>query len=242
MGKGSDCKSDEYNGGQSMNEKKFCFIICTNSMMYLEECVGYIDKLIVPQGFEVQILEIKEAVSMTGGYNEGMKATDAKYKIYMHQDVFILYPYFLFAILDIFGNDHSIGMIGMVGAEKMSADGVMWHSCEVGNEYYEQKDKEQEESPYVSYRYNLRDGFWTTEVIDGLMMITSVDVTWREDLFDGWDFYDTSQSFEMRKRGYKVVVPVQKQPWVLHDDGVLNLKKYDKYRQYFLKEYAEMLR
>lgn len=225
-----------------MNERKFCFIICTNSTLYSDECIRYIDKLIVPQGYEVQILEIRDALSMTGGYNEGMKATDAKYKIYMHQDVFILYPYFLFSVLDIFGSDHSIGMIGMVGAEKMSADGVMWHAYEVGNIYDKQNDNEPQESPYVRYRYDLRDSLWTTEVIDGLIMITSVDVPWREDLFDGWDFYDTSQSFEMRKNGYKIVVPVQKHPWVLHDDGILNLKNYDKYRQIFLREYAEMLK
>ena len=41
-------------------------------------------------------------------------------------------------------------------------------------------------------------------------MATQYDVPWREDLFDGFDFYDVSQSFEFRKAGYTVGVPVQR--------------------------------
>ena len=61
----------------------------------------YIQKLIVPEGYEIELLEIRDAGSMTEGYNEGLHTSNAKYKIYMHQDVFIVYPYFLFSILEI---------------------------------------------------------------------------------------------------------------------------------------------
>lgn len=226
-----------------LNDKKYCFIICTNSPMYYEECVKYIERLQIPEGYEVELLEIQQAKSLAGAYNEAMQSTDAKYKIYLHQDVFILYPHFLQSVLDIFSIDDTIGMIGMVGNEKMSVDGVMWHEKGIGNLYgLEEGTKECEESPYFTYRYHITDGLWKAETVDGLMMITAVDIPWREELFDGWDFYDVSQSFEMRKRGYKIVVPVQKMPWVMHDDGILNLRNYDKYRQAFLREYAEMMK
>ena len=226
-----------------LNDKKFCFIICTNSSLYYEECVRYIERLQIPEGYEVELLEIQQAKSLASAYNEAMLSTDAKYKIYLHQDVFILYPFFLQSVLDIFSVDDTIGMIGMVGNEKMSIDGVMWHEKGTGNLYgLEDGTKESTKSPYLTYRYSIADGLWNVEAIDGLLMITAVDITWREDLFDGWDFYDVSQSFEMRKRGYKIVVPVQKKPWVLHDDGILNLRNYDKYRQVFLKEYSGMMK
>ena len=79
------------------------------------------------------------------------------------------------------------------------------------------------------------------EAVDGLLMVTKEDLPWREDLFDGWDFYDVSQSFEFRKKGYRVVVPEQKKPWCAHDDGTMNLWSYDGYRKIFLTEYASML-
>lgn len=224
-----------------MNEKKFCFIMCVNSQSFYEECVQYIERLIVPEGYAIDLISVTEAVSMTEGYNQAMKASDAKYKIYMHQDVFIIYPYFLQSILDIFASDDSIGMIGMVGAEKMAADGVMWHDWRRGTLYKENMTNILENKIYEKYRYQISDGLWEVQAIDGLMMVTTKDIPWREDIFDGWDYYDVSQSYEMVRAGYKVVVPEQRLPWCLHDDGILNLKNHDKYRKIFLKEYTEYI-
>ncbi len=64
-----------------MNEKQFCFIICTNNDVLVQECINYINRLYVPEGYEYDIITIKEADSMTSGYNAAMKAIDAKYKI-----------------------------------------------------------------------------------------------------------------------------------------------------------------
>lgn len=69
------------------------------------------------------------------------------------------------------------------------------------------------------------------------MMITQYDIKWREDLFKNWDFYDISQSQEFIKAGYKVVVPNQKNPWCIHDDGFFNLKNYYENRKIFQREY-----
>ena len=82
-----------------MNEKKICFIICVNNDTYEQEQMRYLNRLIVPDGYEMEILSIREAKSMTSGYNEGMHASDAKYKVYMHQDVFIVNKNFIADLL-----------------------------------------------------------------------------------------------------------------------------------------------
>lgn len=222
-----------------MNDKKICFIMCVNSQLFYEECIRYIQRLVIPEGYEVEVMGVTEAESITKGYNEAMQASDAKYKVYMHQDVFILYPYFLQSMLDIFASNEQIGMIGVIGAEKMSADGVMWNGWRVGKLYLGNIEDCFDELSYETYRYRPKDGLWNVQAIDGLIMITSKDIPWREDIFDGWDFYDVSQSFEMIRSGYKVVVPEQILPWCLHDDGILNLRNYDKYRRKCLEEYPE---
>lgn len=222
-----------------MDEKKFCFIICTNSQLFFDENMRYLERLVIPDGYAVDVIGITDAKSITEGYNEGMTASDAKYKIYMHQDVFILYPYFLQSVLDIFSSDAQIGMIGMVGAEEMSGDAIMWHCDRRGMLYEACTEQVIEKLTYDTYLYQIEDGLWSVKAIDGLMMITSKDVMWREDIFDGWDFYDVSQSLEMIRAGYKIVVPEQKMPWCLHDDGILNFKNYDKYRKICMQEYRE---
>lgn len=215
-----------------MNNKKICFIICANDELYLGECVKYIQWLHVPEGMEVEILEIRNAVSMTYGYNEGMQSSDAKYKVYLHQDVFIKNRNFIGDIISIFHQDAKIGMIGLVGSERLPVNGVMWSGNRV---MYGSKQISWEE-----YRYDISDGYWEVACVDGLLMATQYDVVWREDLFTGWDFYDISQSFEMRRHGYKVVVPVQNNAWYIHDDKVvLQLWNYNKIRKVFLEEYKD---
>lgn len=213
-----------------VDENKISFIICVNDGMFFEECVRYIYSLAVPEGMEVEILEIRGAMSMTAGYNEGMSSSNAKYKVYMHQDVFLINQYFIYDILSIFKKDAGIGMIGMVGSIKTPENGIMWSEKRVG---FGGKKVSWEE-----YRYRLEDGIWNVECVDGLLMATQTDIPWREDLFDGWDYYDVSQSYEMRKNGYHIAVPVQNYSWYLHDDKlVLSLLNYNKYRKIFCKEY-----
>lgn len=205
--------------------------MCVNDDLFFEECIQYINWLEVPDGIEIEILEIRGAVSMTAGYNEGMNSSDAKYKIYMHQDVFFRNKFLIYDILTIFNCSSAIGMIGLAGTLKMPENGIMWDGDRVqfGAVHV----------PWEEYRYSLeKDGIWDVEAIDGLFMATQYDIPWREDLFDGWDYYDVSQSYEMRRNGYHVVVPVQNQAWYIHDDKfIMSLLEYDKYRRIFLEEY-----
>lgn len=219
-----------------MNNRKICVIICSNNRMYLEECTLYLNRLIVPEGYELNLLVIEDATSMCAGYNEAMGATDAAIKIYMHQDTFITDIHFLQEIVDIFKLDRNIGMIGIAGVPRMPEDGVMWHAERVFAQYYRDNCDIAKCTEYISVMPQmLRD----VDAVDGFLMVTSVDIPWRQDIFDGWDFYDASMSYEMRAKGYRVVVPVLGKPVCVHDDGmILNLDSYDKYRERFLKEYA----
>ena len=72
------------------DSQKIDFILCCNNDFYIKECRMYLEELEIPDGFQVGTLEIRGAASMTAGYNEGMEKSDAKYKIYMHQYVFII--------------------------------------------------------------------------------------------------------------------------------------------------------
>lgn len=220
--------------------KKICFIACVNNEMLFEECKLYLERLYVPEGYETELLTIYEAKSMTSGYNEGMDASDAKYKIYLHQDVFITDRYFLYELIDLFESDKSIGMVGIVGAPRMSEDGVMWNANRVGSMYGKNNKRIDRCSEYERFEeININD----VEAIDGLLMATQYDIRWREDLFKNFDFYDASQSMEFLKRNYRVVVPITEKPICVHDDGyILNLVNYDDNRKIFLGEYLEFIK
>ena len=222
----------------------FTFIACTNQPRMMEECQLYIDRLYVPEGWRVETIIIDDAASMTSGYNRAIgmrpgdkiKRDDVPIRIYLHQDVFIMNRFFLLNLKDAFDKMPETGMIGMAGTPAMDTSGIMWAGSFIGNFYIPSNEvyKEEENPELSSYR--------DVVAIDGFLMATQIDIPWREDLFDGFDFYDVSQSYEFRKRGFKIKVPEQKTPWCVHDGGmVLSMTQYNHYRRIFLNEYGKEL-
>ncbi|MBP3205363.1 MAG: glycosyltransferase [Lachnospiraceae bacterium] len=212
--------------------RKICFIICSNDAQQLEECLTYLSLLEIPDGYETDVLTVTDATSMCAGYNEAMRASDAKFKVYLHQDSFIVNRHFLYDMIEVFHRDPQIGMFGVIGAEHLSEDGVMWHKTRCGNFYRLGKDDESvirldEDGRYV-------------EVIDGYFMVTQYDLTWREDILKGWDFYDVSQCLEFRRAGYRIYVPAQPENWVIHDCGNPGLQNYEAARRIVMAHYPEI--
>ncbi|MGL4911649.1 MAG: glycosyltransferase, partial [Romboutsia sp.] len=85
----------------------------------------------------------------------------------------------------------------------------------------------------------IENDYQTVDAIDGLIMITQYDIKWREDIFDGWHFYDISQCFEFKKEGYKIVVPNQKKPWCIHTRNKTPIHIFEKYRERFVLNYLK---
>lgn len=224
-------------GGDFLEKKKFAFIICVNNEIYFEECKYYIERLKVPEEYELEIIPIRGAESMCAAYNQAMNTNDAKYKIYMHQDVFIRNTDFLKDILHLFEKHQDVGMIGMVGGNNLPKTGVVYRAWNAG--VVDSRDPDM--AYYLQCAPECKEDV-LVEGIDGLLMATQYDIQWREDLFDYFDFYDVSQSFEMRKKGYHILVPYQKVPWVIHDSSFAKLNHYDENRVICLEEYGEYLK
>lgn len=224
-----------------MNDHKFAFIICSNHPILLDECLYYINNLVIPEGYSIDVLTIQDASSMTSAYNEAMTASDAKYKIYMHQDVYLLNRNFLTDLLAIFQSNPRIGLVGMVGYKSIASDGIMWHAPRYGNLYYANPA-----IPYPaleSYSYSLeQDGYHSVALIDGLLMATAYDLPWDSALLTGWDFYDAFQSVHFLQEGYCIAVPQQRHPWCLHDSGPFNnMVHYNQYLQIFRQRWNCLL-
>lgn len=210
------------------------FIICVNNELYFEECRYYIEHLEVPAGYDIDVIGIWEADSMCAAYNLGMRSSDAKYKVYMHQDVFIRDSRFLEKTLRIFKEHPKTGMIGMAGGIGIPENGVVYSSWNVGK-----VDCREPDLSYVLLCGPNQTKDQTVDAVDGLLMMTQYDLPWREDLFSDFDFYDVSQAFEFRRAGYEIVVPYQEEPWVVYDCGFAKLTNYDRNRKICMEEYPE---
>lgn len=216
-----------------MNEKQIAFIMCVNKEQEYGEALFYIEHLCLPEGFTKDIITVKEAPSMAAGYQAAMESSNAKYKVYMHQDVFIYNRNFIEDILNLFQEDTTIGAIGMIGRQKLSDEFYVAADWDVGNIYFNGAVKQIKRQEYQSWPMEV-------DIVDGLLLATQYDINWRVDLFDGWDFYDASQCMEMKRTGHRVVVPYQEKTWCYHDNYYSRLGKYFFYQEKFCREYQDI--
>ena len=222
-----------------MNDKKVAFITCVNSDYWYSECLLYLKHLNLPAGFGAEFIDIRGAKSMAAGYNEGMRRTNAKYKIYLHQDTLVVNKNLVADLLKIF-RDETIGVVGMIGCMSLPKTGVWWDGLRI---YGRVLHACEPESVTDSHCDEPTGDYQIVEAVDGFFIATQYDLTWRDDLFDGWHLYDTSQCKEMQRAGYKAVVPNQTQDfWCIHCPKEKPLDpKYRKYQKIFLREYGAEL-
>ena len=211
------------------------FIICTNDEKQVAEANYYIDRLIVPRDCRIEKAYIRDAPSMASGYNQGMRQTRAKYKVYLHHDVYIRNRNLIADIIGIFEGHPEVGLLGVCGATEHIVSGNYLDALNYGfvapNRF---------PSNYIGCE--CEKDYREVKALDGVFIATQYDISWREDLFDGWDYYDISACMEFQRRGYYCGVVNQKEqdPWVYHDSEGINIGNYYNYREVFVKEYADI--
>lgn len=213
--------------------KSISFIICVNDETYFEECLFYIDRLRLPEGYVAEVWPVRGAASIYQGYNLAMRQSEAEYKVYMHQDVFLIEPDMLLKFLELFERHPKAGMAGVLGADRLSADRRFYRSWNQGNVIGCSEKK--------AFCNNLSEGAAQAAALDGMFLMTHADLPWREDALSGWDFYDISQSLEFGREGYELWTLAGREPWCIHDCGYLNLAGYDKAQEAFLGIYQSGL-
>ncbi|NUU60936.1 glycosyltransferase [Paenibacillus agri] len=221
-----------------MNEYKICFITCLNDKILYSETVRYIRSLSVPNGYEVELVSICDYRCLSEGYDRGMRQSDAKYKVYLHQDTLIINKSFISDILSIFLNNSKLGMLGVLGAKKLPPNGFFSDAKECYGMVCESNGPS---GIKILNANEVLSDYEPVEAIDGLIMVTQYDVTWRSDLFLDWHMYDISQAIEFKRAGYEVGVPRQESSWCMHDRSLLDYTGYEEERLAFLKEYSEDL-
>ena len=215
-----------------MDENKISIIVYRTGGNSVDAIKQMLTDLEVPDGF-------KPAASLVGGesrwqaYNKAMRASDAKYKIYIDDRTVILNQNILADLLDIFQSDAKIGAIGCAGAIELSTIGSSHMSAKRCGKMYIGANK-------GLYEWNkIEARCLEVEALDGFLIATQHDVDWREDLFDANSFGTEAQCLEMRRGGYKCVVAQQSEPWLWYQSE--SMPFHDECRQKFLAEYSKEL-
>ena len=206
---------------RELDEHSICFITNVNNELEYGGAKAAIQELAVPADYQVEMIGVRHAKSMTDGYQKAMESSKAKYKIYLHQDVFVINKNIISSLLSIFQADPHVGMIGLAGTANLPHERPIWWKSSLpslfGTCYTVLSDNQIVRNYYGEVLSRDLDFYVNAAAVDGLFMATQYDLPWRTDLFCGWHFYDISQSREFINAGYKVVIPYQHEPWVIHD-------------------------
>jgi hypothetical protein len=155
-----------------------------NEYLY-EKCLDFLKRLTVPTNIAVEYKAVRNASSMCEGYNKAMSESDARYKVYLHQDAYITYPYFIHRLLKLF-EERTIGLAGVIGTSILP-DSCVWWESDYKFKYGRVIDSRA--GFFVEQGYPPHNKYEEVAAIDGLLMATQYDVPWRMDLFNGWHFY-----------------------------------------------------
>ncbi|MCM3128281.1 glycosyltransferase [Paenibacillus provencensis] len=223
----------------TLDSNKICFITCVNDEVLYSESLKYIDALDIPHSVVIEKIAIRNADNMLVGYNQAMKETNAKFKVYLHQDTFIVNKSFITEVMSVFGKNEDLGLIGMIGAKKIPVSCKWWE----GKDKYGKVIENSLDGTIRKLEYSeILTDYEEVQAVDGFLMVTQYDILWREDLLDGWHFYDVSQSLEFLHSRYKVGVINQiDRPWCVHDSGALNLTGYEEQRNNFTSYYSKQI-
>ncbi len=212
-----------------MNENEITFIISVKNQENYQQCLSYLSRLRVPEGMEANVVSVLQEDDLGTAYNQGMKESNAKYKVYLDENTWILNSNFIDDIINIFNVNVIIGMIGIAGTEIIPTHAI----CPKAKNRYgiiTDRDKNQDmawEQPAALYK--------RVEALDDWLLVTQYDVPWRENFFHKNGLYALSQSIEFKRAGYMVAVPYQEKPWC---SGISNFEEADIDRDIFLDEYS----
>ena len=195
-------------------ENLISFISCVNNEELYSKCLQHIEQLEIPDGYNYETIAIRNAKSLTSGYNQAMNQSKAKYKVYLHQDTFIINKKIIHDIIEIFSRNSQIGILGVVGAEKLRLSGAWGNSRHKYGKVIENSSGGALELLEFDKVSHIKE----VQCVDGLIMITQYDLSWRQDIFDGWHYYDLSQCMEFIRSGYLVCCAVprlmdSRNPW-----------------------------
>lgn len=211
---------------------KIVFLTRVNNERQYEECVLYINSLEIPYGFQVETFGIRNAETFVDAYDEGCKLTDAKYKVYIHENTLIINKSFIKNIVDIFQHNESVGLIGITGMKKFML------SCEAVEQVGQVYDNHSGTMELVKYN-NIIEEYEIVEAIDDFLMASQTDISWNDKIDKDDNFYNVSYCMKLKKKGFEIVVPCAEKPWCIHELITKNETDFEKNRSRFLEEASD---
>ena len=218
-----------------MNTNKFCFILTGRVPAVIEEMQHYIGALEVPDDCEIETLVMPGDLKRAEAYQQAMKRTDAKYKIYIAEGVFPIHRRMLAELLEKFRSNPEPGILGIAGAAYVPM-AVDWRQAvERSGAYIERSGNDRmTHLPPVAH-----DAVVPAAILSDYFLATQYDVDWDTDSPND-AFLGEVHTLRFLQAGYQAGLPGSTVPWCLVDASWANRDQpSEQAREWFMRHYSE---
>ena len=191
-----------------MNEKGIAILVWKRNEEHYANCIEGLRNLQYPAGCEVQVYTLTEQDVFTKQCNSVLAETDAKYKIYLSDEILITAPTFVQDMLNIFA-DRTIGMIGFFGSAEMPLSANIMDASHKYGSVFMPADGALEE---MRFGEGTADAVADVRAILPSLFVTQNDLPWDAD-YTGQYYAVQEQCRNFTRRGYRVVVPIVETPF-----------------------------
>lgn len=217
------------------NEKKFAFLVRKSNEALYDSCLKSLQSLRLPAGYEAELFTLTAEAPYAAQANRALALSDAKYKIYINDDLRLVYAHLLADLPAIFENE-SIGMVGALGSRSLPTDGnVLGADDKQGAVYVPAKTRLSE------LRFGEGAGASAQEAVPVRFVLPSFFAT-QEDL--PWDESCETQYYAVlaqcrgfEKAGRRIVVPLPQSIWCAYQSQNISFDAADDDHERFFARY-----
>ena len=219
-----------------MDNNKFAFVVMKSSEESIKLCLEAIEKIDVPENMYCDVIVVENASSKGVAYNEGMRQSDAKYKIYIDDSVVALDKYILHDFRRFFLIHANVGLVGLVGSAILSDGGYKACKKIYGKYLYKNALNKIEQHLYIHPLFAQK-----VSCIDSMFMVTCEDHLWDEAVGDL--FLGAAHACKFKSTGRDVCVIMQNDNKAIfsklgtYQDSLSD--EYNKQRSVFYRLYKE---
>ena len=199
-----------------MEKREIIFIVQKKNQAAYAACLASIEALRLPEGYTLQTVTVSGGTDLdyTAFSEQVRRQTLARYYIYLDEELCFVNEAFLVELLGIFQSDARIGALGIAGARCLPQSGDWQQAAEKYGAYYyvaggRALERRFAEPPgrYAEVQ-GLEPGLLAVQrslPYTGQSLPGSTMRSWR-----------LAEAAELRRAGWRLVVPGQAQPWCLY--------------------------
>ena len=217
-------------------EKRFVFFVRKSDEVRYNTCLESLQALHLPVGYEAEIFTLTAETSYAAQVNRAQTLFNAKFKIYINDDIRLVCSDMLEKLLRIF-KDESIGMVSFMGSRSLSVDGNVLGVEDKQGAFYIPMGRNLSE---MRFGENSTESLADVRFILPSLFAMQMDLSWDE-VYETQYYAVLAQCRKFEEAGRRIVVSLAQDIWCAYQSRNIAFDAEEDDRTRFFARYHPYL-